>query len=106
MKPEESKRRAQAIIEDFATQERKKLAPPDPVTLIITRAQQVARDTATDFAHSLALRPLRPTKKEATDIMYDMFRSRFKSFTKDELEVVCSWMHACLVAERMRDYLV
>ena len=101
-----SKAQVEGIISEFTAKERAKIKPPDPIITAVTKAHQAAREVAEDFARSLSIRPFIPTKKEATDILYHQFQARFDKMSNDEVKAVCAWLHACLVTERLRDYLM
>jgi len=102
-----SKAQVEGIVKEFVDEQRKKLKQPPAAVVAVAKAQAIAKEVVENYFKSLHLRPLRPSKAEAADALYEVLVQRFeKELTTDELKHAFSWLNACMIAERLRDYLV
>jgi len=108
MDPKEQRSRAQVdgIVKEITEAEQKKLPAPDAVQRAIAKAQAISRELVENYGRSLHLRPTRPSKAQAVDVLYEQFRQKFEKMDKDDALTVLSWLHACMSAESLRDHLV
>jgi ABC-type transporter MlaC component len=75
----------------------------DPQMLKLWEAADLSMRVDKDYMGSLKLRLTRPNREQATNEIYEKYRDAFQSWSKDDLQFIAAYLHACIAADQLKD---
>ena len=92
-----------AIAEAFKQQQ--KPASPTAEQDCINRANEVVLRAKRRFVHQIQLLPMRPSRNEATELIYEIFYQEFKGWSSNDFKILACMVLAMQAVESLRDDL-
>lgn len=105
MNPERSRNQINGIVSEALAA----ITPKPPTSAqeqTLLRAKEVSQKVLHAFHGQKSLMPIPPTKEQAFDMIWPLYREGFKTWSTDDLLYICSLAHASIGVEQITDELL